>query len=350
MAQPTGAQIEFSKPGDLAPQWVLFQLATGHYLSRAIYVAARLEIADLLKDGPLHYMELAKACGAHAPSLHRLMLLLATAGVFEETEAGFFGVTPVGAYLQTSLPGSRRAQTLLLAGPAQQRSWSGLLDVVKTGQSPSGRAAFQFFAKYPEEAAVFNEGITAGSAETAAAVAAAYDFSPFGRIVDVGGGHGVLLTTILAKNPGLRGILFDLPHLAEGANKRIDTAGLANRCEFVAGDFFEGVPCGADAYILKSVMHDWDDKHAVTILRNIHDAMAKHARLLLVEMTFPARVDQTPMSQIIAGSDINMMVNVGGRERTEVEFNVLLDAAGFRMTRILPTQGLWSVVEGVTCA
>ena len=349
MTQPTGAQIDFSKPAGLAPQWVLFQLATGHYLSRAIYVAVKLEIADLLKDGPLHYTELAKACGAHAPSLHRLMLLLVSAGVFEETEAGCFAVTPVGAYLQTALPGSRRAQTLLLAGPAQQRSWSGLLDVVKTGQSPSGRSAFQFFAKYPEEAAVFNEGIMAGSAETAAAVAAAYDFSPFGAIVDVGGGYGVLLTTILAENPRLRGILFDLPHLAEGAKTRIEAAGLVNRCEFVAGDFFEGVPCGADAYILKSVMHDWEDRHGATILRNIHDAMSKKGRLLLVEMTFPARVDQTPMSQIIAGSDINMMVNVGGRERTEVEFNALLDAAGFRMTRILQTQGPWSVVEGVPC-
>jgi hypothetical protein len=347
MKTQAAAHVEFTKPGDLPPQWALFQLVTGHYISRAIYAAARLGIADLLKDGPLHYTEIAKGCGAHAPSLHRMMLLLASAGVFEEKETGSFGLTPVGVYLQSDVQGSRRAQALLLAGPAQQRSWSGLLEILKTGHTPSGRSAFQFFAKYPEEAAVFYEGMTAGSAETAAAVAAAYDFSSFRTIIDVGGGHGVLLTTILAGNPALRGVLFDLPHLAEGVQERIDAAGLAGRCEFVAGDFFEGVPRGAEAYILKNVMHDWDDKHVVTILTNIREAMATHGRLLLVEMTLPARVDRTPMSQIIAGSDVNMLVNVGGRERTAAEFSALLDAAGFRLTRIMPTRSLWSVVEGV---
>jgi O-methyltransferase domain/Dimerisation domain len=350
MSQPMAAQIEFSKPGDLAPQWVLFQLVTGHYVSRAIYAAAKLGIADLLKSGPLHYTKLAKECGTHPPSLYRLMLLLTSAGVFEEREAECFGLTPVGEYLQTGVPGSRHAQALLLAGPAQQRAWSGLLDVVKTGKTPSGRSAFQFFAKYPEEGAIFNEGIAAGSAEAASAVAAAYDFAPFGTIVDVGGGHGVLLTTILAANPALRGILFDLPHASEGAEKQMETAGLRGRCEFVAGDFLEQVPGGADAYILKSVIHDWDDTRSVAILRNIHHAMAQQGKLLLVEMTLPARVDQTHMSQIIAGSDVNMMVNVGGQERTAAQFSALLDAAGFRLTRIIPTQGLWSVIEGVPSA
>jgi len=149
------AQIEFSKPGDLPPQWILFQLVTGHYISRAIYAAAKLGIADLLKDGPLHYTELAEGCGAHPPALYRLMLLLATAGVLEQKEAGCFRLTPVGEYLQTGVPGSRRAQALLLAGPAQQRSWSGLLDVVKTGQAPTGKSVFRFFARYPEESRCF---------------------------------------------------------------------------------------------------------------------------------------------------------------------------------------------------
>ncbi len=344
------AQIEFSKPGDLPPQWILFQMVTGHYVSRAIYVAAKLGIADLLKDGPLHYTELAKGCGAHAPSLYRLMLLLATAGVFEQKEAGCFRLAPVGEYLQTGAPDSRRAQALLLAGPAQQRSWSGLLDVVKTGQAPTGKSAFQFFARYPEEAAVFYEGMTAGSTETAAAVAAAYDFLPFGTVVDIGGGHGVLLTTILTANPALRGILFDLPHAAEGAKKQITAAGLAGRCEFAAGDFLEGVPGEGDAYILKSVIHDWDGPRSLTILENVHEAMAHNGKLLLVEMIFPADVAQTPMSQIIAGSDINMMVNVGGQERTAAEFSALLDAAGFRLTRIIPTGGPWNIIEGVRSA
>jgi hypothetical protein len=144
--------------------------------------------------------------------------------------------------------------------------------------------------------------------------------------------------------------LFDLPHAAEGAEKQMETAGLRGRCDFVAGDFLEQVPGGADAYILKSVIHDWDDTRSVAILRNIHHAMAPQGKLLLVEMTFPARMDHTPMSQIIAGSDVNMMVNVGGQERTAAQFSALLDVAGFRLTRIIPTQGLWSVIEGVPSA
>jgi SAM-dependent methyltransferase len=341
------AQEKFTSPAGLPPQWALYQLVTGHYISRAVYVAAKLRIADRLGDGPQHYTELAKATGAHAPSLYRLMLLLASAGVFAEKESGCFGLTPIGEYLRTDIPGSRRAQALLLAGPAQQRSWSRLLDIVQTGEIPSGKSAFQFLAKNPEEAAIFNEGMTAGSTETAAAVTAAYDYSQFRTIVEVGGGHGALLAAILTANPALRGVLFDLPHVIEGAKKQIEAAGLPERCELVAGDFFDEVPGGGDAYILKSVIHDWDDTHSVAILKNIHRAMAGQGRLLLVEMTFPARVNQTPRSQMIAGSDVNMLVNVGGRERTEAEFGALLDAAGFRLTSVIPTGGLWSVVEGV---
>lgn len=336
---------EFSEPCDLPPQWILFQLTTAHYVSRAIHVAAKLGIADLIEEGPLHYTELAKASGTDASALYRLMLLLTSAGVFAEKDSGCFGLTPVGEYLRSGVAGSRRAQAILLAGPVQQRSWSGLLDIVKTGKTPAGTSTFEFFARYPEEAAIFNDGMAAGTAEAASAVAAGYEFSRFDTIVDIGGGHGVLLAAILTAHPGLRGILFDLPHAAEGAAKQIEAAGLLGRCEFVAGDFFEDVPAGADAYILKSVIHDWDDTRSVAILRNVHRAMAPQGRLLLIEMTFPVRVDQTAMSQIVARSDVNMLVNLGGRERTEAEFAAILDAAGFRLTRVFPTDGLWNVVE-----
>jgi hypothetical protein len=341
------SQEKFFRPGDLPPQWALYQLVTGHYVSRAIYVAAELGIADLLREGPRHYMDLAKAGGTHAPSLYRLMLLLASAGVFAEKETGCFELTPIGHYLRTDVPGSRHAQALLLAGPVQQRSWSRLLEIVKTGEVPSGRSAFQFLASHPEQAGIFNEGMAAGSAETAAAVAAAYDCSGFGTVVEVGGGHGALLAAILAANPAVRGVLFDLTHAIEGAKALIDAAGLTARCEVIAGDFFETVPAGGDAYILKSVIHDWDDTRGIAILRNIHGAMAPRRKLLLVEMTFPDHVEPTPKSQIVAGSDINMLVNVGGRERTEAEFRELFDAAGFQLTRIIPTQTPWNVVEGM---
>ena len=344
--QEMGSQEKFANPDSLPPQLALLELVTGHYISRAIYVAAKLGIADLLHAGPQHCAELAGSTGTHAPALHRVLLLLTSAGVFAQTEDGCFRLTPVGEYLRSGVPGSRRAQALLLAGPAQQRAWSGLLDIVKTGKTPSGRSAFEFFAKYPQEAATFNEGMTAGSSETAGAVAAAYDFSPFRTIVDVGGGHGVLLSAILKTNSHLRGVLFDLPGVAEGAREQIEAAGLAPRCAVVSGDFFEAVAGGGDAYILKSVIHDWEDEHSRTILRNVHRAMAPNATLLLVELVFPVRLDQTPKSRIIAGSDVNMLVNNGGRERTESEFEALFEAAQFELTRVVPTRSLWRVIEG----
>jgi hypothetical protein len=342
---------KFAKPADLPPQLALFQMITGHYLSRAIYVAAKLGIADLLSGGAQHYQELAKATRTHAPSLNRLMRLLSSAGVFAEQENGRFALTPVGEWLQSALPGSRRAGALLFAGPAMHRAWDDLLYSVETGNvafdHAFGMGAFDYMAQHPEEAAIFNQAMVGGTTQTAAAVADAYDFTPFGTIVDVGGGHGALLIAILKANPKLRGALFELPHVTEGARKAIEAAGLASRCEVVAGDFFQAVPEGGDAYILKSVIHDWDDTRSATILRHCHRVMAPQAKLLLVEVAMPDRVDPSPAAQIIAGSDVNMLVNVGGRERTEAEFRALFDTAGFKLNRIIPTETLPSVLEGV---
>ncbi len=336
---------------ELPPHLVLFQLVTGHYLSRAIYVAAKLGIADLLNNGPQHYEEMAKTTATHAASLHRLLRMLASAGVFAEEGNGRFALTPIGAWLRSGIPGSRRAVALLFAGNMMHDSWSKLDYCVQTGKiafdEAFGKNAFEYLAQHPEEAAIFNEAMTASSIQAAAAVGAAYDFSSFGTLADIGGGHGVLLATILKANPALRGILFEMPHVADGAKKQFEAAGLAARCEVVGGDFFESVPSGADAYLLKSVIHDWNDEKSVAILKNCHRAMSPSGKLLLVEAVLPARVDTSPMSQIILGSDVNMMVNVGGRERTDAEFRALFDAAGFKLTRILATQALPSVLEGV---
>ncbi len=344
------APEKLARPEDLPAPLALFQMITGHYLSRAIYLAARLGIADLLSVGPQHYAELAKATGMHAPSLYRVMRLLASAGVFEEKEDGRFALTPIGEWLRRGVPGSRHSVALLFAGPMQHRSWDDLLYSVQTGSvafdHAFGMGAFEYLAQHTEEAAIFNEAMTGATAQTATAVAAAYDFSSLGTIVDVGGGHGILLATILKANPGLRGVLFDLPHVIEGAKKQMQDAGLAGRCEVIPGDFFEAVPAGGDAYLLKHVIHDWDDPRAITILRNCGRAMALQGKLLLVEMALPARMDQSPASRIMAGSDVNMLVNVGGRERTEAEFRALFEAAGFRLARIVPTQALSSVLEG----
>jgi hypothetical protein len=344
------AQQPAANPAALPPRLTLYQLLTAHYVSHALYVAARLGVADHLANGPRHVDELAQATRAHGPSLNRLMRLLASAGVFTEEGPGRFALTPVGDWLRSDRPGSSRATALLFAGPTQ-RAWGALLYSVQTGEASfqhvTGMDPFQYFAQHPEEAAVFNDAMTAISTQVANALPAAYDFSPFGTVADVGGGHGVLLGAILRANPAARGVLFELPPVAEGARKKIAALGLSGRCEVVGGDFFESVPAGADAYILKSVIHDWDDARGIQILKNCHRAMAPRGRLLLVEMVLPDRVGPSPWNQIVTGSDVNMLVNIGGRERTDGEFRSLFEAVGFRLTRILPIEGsVACVLEG----
>ena len=335
---------------DDSPRLQLFQLLTGHYVSQALYVAAKLGLADLVADGPRSCADLAEATKTHEPSLHRLLRLLASSGVFREVEPGSFSLTSIGECLRSG-EGSSRAAAMLFAGPFI-RSWNELLFSVQTGEPAFervfGMKPFEYLPKHPEEAAIFNEAMTAVSAQTAKNVPAAYDFSTFQTVVDAGGGHGVLLAAILKANPGLRGILFELPHVADGARKNLEGAGLSGRCEVVAGDFFESVPAGPDAYILKSVIHDWDHEHSVRILQNCRRALCPSGKLLLVELVLPSPVDQSLRSMIATGSDVNMLVNVGGRERTDADFAELFQAAGFKLTRIVPIEGsLASVLEGV---
>lgn len=344
-------QEPVTTPTTPPPFVALLQMVTGYYISQALYVAAKLGIADVLKDGPRHYTALAQLTGTHAPSLYRLLRLLTSAGVCDEQENEHFGLTAIGAYLQTDIPGSLRAIALQFAGPWHSRGWSDLLYSVQTGEIAFdhlfGMGVFPYLTQHPDEAAVFDAAMTALSTQAAAAVIAAYDFSPLGTIVDVGGGHGALLRAILQATPTARGLLYDLPHVVEGAKSQIEAAGLAERCAAVGGDFFALVPSGGDAYILSEVIHDWDDERSLTILKNCHRAMSKQRKLLLVEWVLPTRIEQSPATQIIVGSDVNMLVLAGGRERTEAEFRALFEAAGFKLTRIIPTQGLSSVVEGV---
>ncbi len=333
------------------PRLELFQLLTGHYVSRAVYVAARLGIADLLAGGPRTAEELAGNAGAHGPSLRRLLRLLASRGVFSELEDGRFTLTPLSECLRSDSPSSSRPVALLFAGPIM-RAWDELLYSVQTGEVAFDRVfgmpAFRYMGEHPEDAATFNAAMTAASSVTAAGVPAAYDFSRHRTLVDIGGGHGVLLTSILKANPRLRGVLFELPFVAEGARKAVEAAGLSGRCEVAAGDFFQAVPEGADAYILKSVIHDWDDARSVEILGHCRRAMAEDGKLLLVELVLPDRIDQSPRSQMGAGSDVNMLVNVGGRERTEADFRALFEASGFRLAAIRPVENtMMSVLEGV---
>jgi hypothetical protein len=329
---------------------VLYQLASAHYQSQALYVAAELGIADLLADGPQTYETLAAKTATHAPSLRRVLRLLLTAGVFLEGPDGRLELTPVGSFLRSG-PGSFRATARLFGGPMVWQAWGDLLNTVRTGEPAFRRVfgtdSFGYFAEHPQEAAVFDEAMSTFTAMISAAVAAAYDFSSMRSVIDVGGGEGTLLTGILRAHPNLRGMVFDLARLAEGARRQIAAAGLADRYQFVGGDFFAAVPDGYDAYLLKHVIHDWNDADAVRILQTCRRAMGPDAKLLIVEGVYPPRVDSSPESRGAAANDVNMLVCTGGRQRSEKEFRDLYAAAGFRLTRIVPTMAMSCVIEGV---
>ena len=335
---------------EIPPPFALFRMVTGYYVSRAIYVVAKLGIADHLRDGPRRVDELAEATETHAPSLRRVLRLLATAGLFTEEADGAFVLTPIGACLRADAPGSMRAAALLFGGITQQ-AWGDLLHSVETGEPAFrrvfGMEPFDYMAQHPDEAANFDAAMADFTKHIAAAVVAAYDFSPFRRIVDVGGGNGALLAGILKAVPTLAGVLFDLPQVVDRAGAAMRELGVANRCEIVGGDFFKAVPTGGDVYLLKHVIHDWSDDGAAAILNTCRRAMDAKAKLLILEGVYPPRIDQSDESRGAAANDVNMLVCTGGRQRSEAEFRNLCEAAGFRLTRFLPTQTPVKVIEGI---
>jgi hypothetical protein len=239
---------------------------------------------------------------------------------------------------------------MLFAGPGIQDSWKELEYCLRTGEpafrkdSPDG-TAFDMFDE--EGTKMFDQAMATFTLQAGVAVAAAYDFSSFGTLVDVGGGNGALLKGILDANPQLRGIVFDRPQVMEGARESIAAAGLQGRCEAVAGDFFQSVPEGGDAYILKHVIHDWNDEQATAILRNCRKAMGTKSRLLIAEGLYPERIDTSVAARGAAANDVNMLVCTGGRQRSEPEFRSLYEAAGLSLTRIVPTPAGISLIEGV---
>jgi hypothetical protein len=339
-----------------AARRALGQMIGGYHVSQLVHVAARLGLADRMKDGPQRSEELAPEVGANARALHRLMRALVEIGLMTEGEDGRFDLTPVGRWLQEDAPNSLRAAALCY-GDAFYRAWALLLHSVRTGETAFekvlGMPFFDYYCANPEAGEAFNGTMATLSRVIAGAVVAAYDFSGIRTIVDIGGGHGALLAAVLKANPPMKGILFDLPVVIESARPSIEAEGLADRCELVAGDFFEAVPAGGDAYLMKWIIHDWDDERAVRILESCRRAMGNSSRLLLVEAVMPERLASGPIN---ARSDINMMVLTGGCERTEPEYRALLAAAGFRLTRVIPTDlsgcspitGGWaSVVEAV---
>jgi hypothetical protein len=327
----------------------LRQIISGEWMTQVTYVAAELRIPDLLATGAKRVDELARITECHAPSLRRLMRALVTLELCQEREDGTFELTPMGTLLSEA-EDSLRSWAIHM-GKYQWAHWGNLLYSVKTGESArnllTGTEGFEHLERDPERAAVFNRAMVEQTRRIARGVVRTYDFAGMRRIVDVGGGHGELLAAILAAYPQMRGVLFDLPHAIETARPHLEQAGVAERCELVAGNFFESVPRGADAYLLKSIIHDWNEERSTAILQTCRAALAPEAKLLLVERIMPERLEASPLHQSVAQSDLNMLVGPGGRERTEAEFEGLLSSASFRLTRILPIGPASGVLEAV---
>jgi ubiquinone/menaquinone biosynthesis C-methylase UbiE len=321
-------------------------MITGFWSSAAIYAAAKMGIADHLACGPQASNELATRLGVNPGALYRLLRALASIGLFTEAEPGYFALTPLGEFLRSDVPGSLRAFSI--AGKELGwESWGELSYSVKTGETAferlHGMAYFEYLRHNAELARLFDAAMSGFAAANGLAVIEAYDFSPFAVIIDVGGGHGTLISAILKQNFNARGVVYDLPDVLEGARKSLGAMGLADRCEFIGGDFFESVPSGGDAYLLTSVIHDWDDEPSLTILNNCRRIMGSESRLLLVEMIIPPG-DTPSLGKFL---DLNMLVNFGGRERTEMEYRQLLATAGFRVTKIVPTSTPSSLIEAI---
>jgi O-methyltransferase/methyltransferase family protein len=322
----------------------LFQMVTGYWISQAIYVAAKLGLADLLKDGPKSCATLAAATGADEQSLLRLMRALSSVGVFARGQDDRFALSSSCESLQSHVPGSLRAMVLTI-GEIHYQAWGNLLHSVQTG-SPAfnatfGTGLFDYLQRNPEPADTFNNGMTDLSSMLAYAVLLAYDFTGVSSLIDVGGGQGKFLRTVLELNPDMKGTVFDMSCTITPAKERLNGNTCGERYSTAVGNFFDSVPEGADAYILSGVIHDWDDHHGIRILRNCRRAMAKNGRLLLVEMVVPER-DGHCFSKLL---DLNMLVMTGGRERTQSEFRTLLDAAGYQLTKVVPTLAPQSVIE-----
>src|ERR1041385_1798366 len=269
----------------------MLQIISGFWISRAVFIIAKLGIPDLLKSGPKTAEELAEATKVHAPSLFRIMRALASVGVLSSADGGRFAQTPVSETLVTDAPGSLRWFAVSELGQEHYPAWGNLMHSVKTGEIAFdnffGIDIWEYFKQHPEDAAVFNNSMSSVTAVTNEAITSLYDFSGFKKLVDVGGGHGGLITSLLKSNPQLKGVLFDSPQVIEGARARIEAAGLADRCEIVAGDFFKSVPEGGDAYIMKWIIHDWDDERAITILKNCRKQMPSNGRIILVDSVVP---------------------------------------------------------------
>jgi hypothetical protein len=316
-------------------------------IPQAIHVAAKLGIADIVAKAPAPVEELAAATKSNAPALNRLLRFLASIGIFAEDAAGKYQQTPLSDTLRSEHPQSLRSAAILFGSGILWRAYGELSKTIADGQPAFnhvfGTSFFEYLGAHSEDAAIFNAAMTSISGAELPAIIAAYDYAGFDRIVDVGGGQGALLHGILTANPKPRGVLFDLPSVVAGAGP-LRNGQIAERCEIIGGDFFQAIPEGADLYLTRAVIHDWNDADALKILKNCRRAIPAHGRLLLVESVMK------PANQPDFGkfNDLTMLALApGGKERTEAEFAELLQASGFSLTRVIPVTPLMSIMESM---
>jgi SAM-dependent methyltransferase len=322
-------------------------LITSNWRSQAMHVAAQLNLADLLAQGPRTYTDLASVTDTHAPALRRLLAGLCSIGICAEEQDGRFAITPLGRSLASDARCSVKSWALFW-GSSGYATWTKLLYSVQTGKSGrallTGKEGFRHLAEDPEMAALFNQGMVELTRLVAMEVPQVYDFAGK-QVMDVGGGYGQLLAEILSACPSATGVLFDMEHAIAKAREQFAARGLAARSQFLTGDFFTSIPAIADVYCLKSVIHDWNDGDAVRILKACRQAMSPTSRLLLIERVMPRRLENRPEDQVFAQSDLHMLVALAAQERTEAQYAVLLQAAGFRLLRAIRTTSAFQLLE-----
>jgi O-methyltransferase domain/Dimerisation domain len=331
----------------LPPQAVLVQMATGYIISQAISVAARLGIADKLNESPKNIDQLAELTETHAPSLFRLMRALTSVGIFQQNEDGSYSNSPSSEFLRSDHPESLSNIIYMMGDKEHWHSHGNLLHSVKTGQTAFdhtfGMPFFPYIQQNPQVAEIFDNGMTSFSQGIARAIAGTYDFSGAETIADIGGGHGILLSTILRANPSAKGVLFDQPQVVAGSGDLLENAGVSDRVEVVGGNFFEEIPVAADVYLMKHIIHDWNDEESLSILSNLAKSVQAGAKLLLIESVIEAE-NVPSMSKVM---DLNMLAMTSGRERTAAEYSDLFEKTGFQLTNIIPTPSPTQIVEAI---
>lgn len=324
---------------------MLSQMLVGAWITQGIYVAAELGIADLLAEKPRTAEELAEQAGAHGRSLYRVLRALAGMGIFAEDAQGRFSLTPIAEHLRSDVPDLHRSFAIMMGAEFYQ-SWGNLLSAVRTGKEAYlktyGVPFFQYMTEHPERHKIYDAAMEGFAVAETESMVDAYDFSAFKTVIDVGGGNGLVLASILRQHRDVEGILFDLPAVAERTRAIFSGMGLDGRYQVVGGDFFSSVPAGADAYVLRHIIHDWDDDDAIQILRNCREAMNPDSRVLVVEIPIPQG------NEPCFGKWLDlMMLVVGGRERTEEQYRQLFSKAGLKLNRTVPTAHEISLIEGV---